>query len=150
MNFTEMLQSYTGKPLADCTNQELYLALLEIVRHKSADKVQPVTGRKLYYISAEFLIGKLLSNNLINLGLYDDARAALAAAGKSLSEIEEVEPEPSLGNGGLGRLAACFLDSLAAGQRKPTLPIPYSWPARNTPPACISWLSPATARAPTR
>ena len=85
MNFTEMLQSYTGKPLADCTNQELYLALLEIVRHKSADKVQPVTGRKLYYISAEFLIGKLLSNNLINLGLYDDARAALAAAGKSLS-----------------------------------------------------------------
>mgnify|MGYP000503234454 CR=1 FL=1 len=113
MNFTEMLQSYTGRPLADCTNQELYLALLEIVRHKSADKVQPVTGRKLYYISAEFLIGKLLSNNLINLGLYDDARAALAAAGKSLSEIEEVEPEPSLGNGGLGRLAACFLDSLA-------------------------------------
>ena len=113
MNFTEMLQSYTGKPLADCTNQELYLALLEIVRHKSAGKVQPVTGRKLYYISAEFLIGKLLSNNLINLGLYDDARAALAAAGKSLSEIEEVEPEPSLGNGGLGRLAACFLDSLA-------------------------------------
>ena len=180
MNFTEMLQSYTGKPLADCTNQELYLALLEIVRHKSADKVQPVTGRKLYYISAEFLIGKLLSNNLINLGLYDDARAALAAAGKSLSEIEEVEPEPSLGNGGLGRLAACFLDSLAtlgaiisacsvsplktvcrmrsqirglpptAGQRKPTLPIPYSWLARNTPPACISWLSPATVHAPTR
>ena len=113
MNFTEMLQGYTGKPLADCTNQELYLALLEIVRHKSADKVQPVTGRKLYYISAEFLIGKLLSNNLINLGLYEDARAALAVAGKSLADIEEVEPEPSLGNGGLGRLAACFLDSLA-------------------------------------
>ena len=113
MNFTEMLQGYTGKPLADCTNQELYLALLEIVRRKSADKVQPVTGRKLYYISAEFLIGKLLSNNLINLGLYEDARAALAAAGKSLADIEEVEPEPSLGNGGLGRLAACFLDSLA-------------------------------------
>ena len=113
MNFTEMLQGYTGKPLADCTNQELYLALLEIVRHKSADKVQPVTGRKLYYISAEFLIGKLLSNNLINLGLYEDARAALAATGKSLADIEEVEPEPSLGNGGLGRLAACFLDSLA-------------------------------------
>ena len=111
MNFTEMLQNLTGKPLADCTDQELYLALLEIVRQKSADRVQPVTGRKLYYISAEFLIGKLLSNNLINLGLYDEAREALAAAGKNLSDIEEVEPEPSLGNGGLGRLAACFLDS---------------------------------------
>ena len=113
MNFTETLQNLTGKPLAHCTNQELYLALLELVRRKSADRVQPVTGRKLYYISAEFLIGKLLSNNLINLGLYDEARDALAAAGKCLSDIEEVEPEPSLGNGGLGRLAACFLDSLA-------------------------------------
>ena len=113
MNFTETLQNLTGKPLADCTDQELYLALLELVRQKSADRVQPVTGRKLYYISAEFLIGKLLSNNLINLGLYEEARDALAAAGKRLSDIEEVEPEPSLGNGGLGRLAACFLDSLA-------------------------------------
>ena len=113
MNFTETLQSLTGKPLSACTNQELYLALLELVRRKSADRVQPVTGRKLYYISAEFLIGKLLSNNLINLGLYDEARDALAAAGKNLADIEEVEPEPSLGNGGLGRLAACFLDSLA-------------------------------------
>ena len=96
MSFTETLQGLTGKPLADCTNQELYLALLELVRQKSADRVQPVTGRKLYYISAEFLIGKLLSNNLINLGLYDEARDALAAVGKSLSDIEEVEPEPSL------------------------------------------------------
>ena len=78
MNFTETLQSLTGKPLSACTNQELYLALLELVRRKSADRVQPVTGRKLYYISAEFLIGKLLSNNLINLGLYDEARDALA------------------------------------------------------------------------
>ena len=99
MNFTETLQNLTGKPLADCTDQELYLALLELVRQKSADRVQPVTGRKLYYISAEFLIGKLLSNNLINLGLYEEARDALAAAGKRLSDIEEVEPEPSLGNG---------------------------------------------------
>ena len=105
MNFTETLQNLTGKPLADCSDQELYLALLELVRQKSADRVQPVTGRKLYYISAEFLIGKLLSNNLINLGLYEEARDALAAAGKRLSDIEEVEPEPSLGNGGLGRLA---------------------------------------------
>ena len=95
MNFTETLQTFTGKPLSACTNQELYLALLELVRRKSADRVQPVKGRKLYYISAEFLIGKLLSNNLINLGLYDEARDALAAAGKSLAEIEEVEPEPS-------------------------------------------------------
>ena len=99
MSFTETLQSLTGKLLADCTDQELYLALLELVRQKSADRVQPVTGRKLYYISAEFLIGKLLSNNLINLGLYEEARDALAAAGKRLSDIEEVEPEPSLGNG---------------------------------------------------
>ena len=68
MNFTETLQSLTGKPLSACTNQELYLALLELVRRKSADRVQPVTGRKLYYISAEFLIGKLLSNNLITCG----------------------------------------------------------------------------------
>ena len=113
MNMTETLQKLTGKSLADCTNQEIYLALLDVVRENSKKKSTPVTGRKLYYISAEFLIGKLLSNNLINLGLYDEVRTALADAGKSLSEIEEVEPEPSLGNGGLGRLAACFLDSLA-------------------------------------
>ena len=110
---TETLQKLIGKPLVESTDQEIYLALLDLVRSKSAAQVRPVNGRKLYYISAEFLIGKLLSNNLINLGLYDDVRDALAAAGKSLSDIEEVEPEPSLGNGGLGRLAACFLDSLA-------------------------------------
>ena len=113
MNMTAAMEARTNKPLTACTDQEIYLALLDIVREKSAARVRPVTGRKLYYISAEFLIGKLLSNNLINLGLYDDTRAALASAGKSLSDIEEVEPEPSLGNGGLGRLAACFLDSLA-------------------------------------
>ena len=110
---TETLQKLIGKPLVESTDKEIYLALLDLVRSKSAAQVRPVNGRKLYYISAEFLIGKLLSNNLINLGLYDDVRDALAAAGKSLSDIEEVEPEPSLGNGGLGRLAACFLDSLA-------------------------------------
>lgn len=113
MNITETLEKLSGKLLVDCSDQELYLALLELVRAKSAERVKPVHGRKLYYISAEFLIGKLLSNNLINLGLYDEVRDALAAAGKKLSDIEEVEPEPSLGNGGLGRLAACFLDSLA-------------------------------------
>ena len=113
MNFTEILQNLTKKPLADCTDQELYLALLELVRQKSADRVQSVTGRKLYYISAEFLIGKLLSNNLINLGIYDKLSGILEKNGKKLAAIEEVEPEPSLGNGGLGRLAACFLDSIA-------------------------------------
>ena len=113
MNMTAAMEARTNKPLTACTDQEIYLALLDIVREQSAARIRPVTGRKLYYISAEFLIGKLLSNNLINLGLYDDTRAALAAAGKNLSDIEEVEPEPSLGNGGLGRLAACFLDSLA-------------------------------------
>ena len=113
MNMTAAMEARTNKPLTACTDQEIYLALLDIVREQSTARVRPVTGRKLYYISAEFLIGKLLSNNLINLGLYDDTRAALAAAGKNLSDIEEVEPEPSLGNGGLGRLAACFLDSLA-------------------------------------
>ena len=113
MNITETLEKLSGKALKDCSDQELYLALLELVRAKSAERVKPVHGRKLYYISAEFLIGKLLSNNLINLGLYDAVRDALAAVGKNMSDIEEVEPEPSLGNGGLGRLAACFLDSLA-------------------------------------
>ena len=113
MNITETLEKLSGKALKDCSDQELYLALLELVRAKSAERVKPVHGRKLYYISAEFLIGKLLSNNLINLGLYDEVRDALAAIGKNMSDIEEVEPEPSLGNGGLGRLAACFLDSLA-------------------------------------
>lgn len=103
----------TGKPVADCTDQELYLALLTLVRRESEARRKPVSGKKLYYISAEFLIGKLLSNNLINLGLYDEVNACLKQAGKSLAAIEEVEPEPSLGNGGLGRLASCFLDSLA-------------------------------------
>ena len=107
------LQEFCGKPVNQAEDQELYLALLKLVQQASMSKVQPVQGRKLYYISAEFLIGKLLSNNLINLGLYDAVRDCLAENGKSLSKLEEMEPEPSLGNGGLGRLAACFLDSLA-------------------------------------
>lgn len=86
---------------------------MEIVEAESEKHVQAVDGRKLYYISAEFLMGKLLSNNLINLGLYDDVKKLLQANGKSMAELEETESEPSLGNGGLGRLAACFLDSLA-------------------------------------
>ena len=114
MTMTDTLTALTGKPLSECTNSELYLSLLKLVNEKAAQQIRPVQGRKLYYISAEFLIGKLLSNNLINLGLYDDVRSALQSAGKKLSDIEEVEPEPSLGNGGLGRLAACFLDSAAS------------------------------------
>ena len=87
--------------------------LLEFVKEAAAPKPKNDSKRKVYYISAEFLIGKLLSNNLINLGIYKDVKAELDAAGKSISEIEDVEPEPSLGNGGLGRLAACFIDSMS-------------------------------------
>lgn len=96
-----------------CTNEEIYQALLVYTKNQIFERGYQNGKKKLYYISAEFLIGKLLSNNLINLGLYDDVDAFLKENGKSLAEIEEVEPEPSLGNGGLGRLAACFLDSIA-------------------------------------
>ena len=101
------------KTIADCTDKELYTALLAISQQSAAKKEENAGKKKLYYISAEFLIGKLLSNNLINLGLYDDVKAILEENGKSLAAVEEAEPEPSLGNGGLGRLAACFLDSIA-------------------------------------
>ena len=107
------LNELCQKDIATASVAELYTALLKLVQEQSQKQIKPVTGRKLYYISAEFLIGKLLSNNLINLGLYDEVRETLASVGKSLADIEEQEPEPSLGNGGLGRLAACFLDSLA-------------------------------------
>lgn len=101
------------KAIADCTDKELYTALLAISQQAAAKKEENAGKKKLYYISAEFLIGKLLSNNLINLGLYDDVKTILEENGKSLATVEEAEPEPSLGNGGLGRLAACFLDSIA-------------------------------------
>ena len=101
------------KAIADCTDKELYTALLAISQQAAAKKEENAGKKKLYYISAEFLIGQLLSNNLINLGLYDDVKAILEENGKSLAAVEEAEPEPSLGNGGLGRLAACFLDSIA-------------------------------------
>ena len=107
------LNELCQKDIATASDAELYTALLKLVQEQSQKQIKPVTGRKLYYISAEFLIGKLLSNNLINLGLYDEVRETLASVGKSLADIEEQEPEPSLGNGGLGRLAACFLDSIA-------------------------------------
>ncbi len=102
-----------GKPIEEANNQELYLSLLQLIKQEGATKTPQMTGRKLYYFSAEFLIGKLLSNNLINLGLFDEVSALLQAHQKSLADIEAIEPEPSLGNGGLGRLAACFLDSIA-------------------------------------
>lgn len=101
------------KSLKECSNQELYYILLTLTKEMT-ELSEPISGdKKVYYISAEFLIGKLLSNNLINMGLYDKINEILTKNGKSLAEIEEFEPEPSLGNGGLGRLAACFLDSIA-------------------------------------
>ncbi len=114
MNLSEKLVSACGKPIENCTNRELYEALLTMVQQEACARTAETEKKKVYYISAEFLIGKLLSNNLINLGWYDEIREILAAAGKDIGQIEEVEPEPSLGNGGLGRLAACFLDSMAS------------------------------------
>lgn len=111
--FTTFAETNTSKKLADLTNEEIYLQLLNYVKEAATTKPKNTGKRKVYYISAEFLIGKLLSNNLINLGVYKDIQAELAAAGKSLAQVEDVEPEPSLGNGGLGRLAACFIDSMS-------------------------------------
>ncbi|HEL2383241.1 TPA: glycogen/starch/alpha-glucan family phosphorylase [Streptococcus suis] len=113
INFTTFAESKANKKLADMTNEEIYLQLLNYVKLSAADMPKNTGKRKVYYISAEFLIGKLLSNNLINLGVYKDIQAELAAAGKSLAQVEDVEPEPSLGNGGLGRLASCFVDSMS-------------------------------------
>ena len=117
MNLEKELEEQTqkgyGKSVAECSNEELYYSLLHLSKRLMAVS-EPIEGeKKIYYISAEFLIGKLLSNNLINLGIYDKLDKILAQNGKKLSDIEEIEPEPSLGNGGLGRLAACFLDSIA-------------------------------------
>ncbi len=110
----EYLKNLYHKELKECSNRQIYDALLDMTQERAKEKVSNQGKKKVYYISAEFLIGKLLSNNLINLGIYDEVKAELEAAGKHLTEIEEFEPEPSLGNGGLGRLAACFLDSIAS------------------------------------
>ncbi len=118
MNLEQELESQTqsgyGKTVANCSKEELYYSILQLSKKLMAASERIEGEKKIYYISAEFLIGKLLSNNLINLGIYDNLEKILAKNGKQLSEIEEVEPEPSLGNGGLGRLAACFLDSIAS------------------------------------
>ena len=114
MNLEQVTTKKYGRPIAQCTNEELYYSLLAMTKDMAKERESHEGKKKLYYISAEFLIGKLLSNNLINLGIYEEVKQLLEKNGKSLAEIEEVEPEPSLGNGGLGRLAACFLDSIAS------------------------------------
>lgn len=113
MNIQETLQQKLGKEIAQASNEEIYGALLSMVQEMAGETERTDSKKKLYYISAEFLIGKLLSNNMINLGIFNEVKDVLAQNGKNIAEIEEVEPEPSLGNGGLGRLAACFLDSIA-------------------------------------
>ena len=113
MAIMQEIETKLQKGISVSSNEEVYFALLDLVKEKAEGKVSNKGKKKLYYISAEFLIGKLLSNNLINLGIYDEVKETLAKNGKSLAEIEEVELEPSLGNGGLGRLAACFIDSIA-------------------------------------
>ncbi len=110
---SDICEKNYGKSIKDCTNEELYFALLTMTKELAKDKERNDGKKKVYYISAEFLIGKLLSNNLINLGVFESVKKELEENGKSIYEIEEIEPEPSLGNGGLGRLAACFLDSIA-------------------------------------
>ena len=113
MKLSEFVKTEYGKSISECTNEELYYALLTLTKKMASGKQHGNSKKKLYYISAEFLIGKLLSNNLINLGIYDEVKEELAQNGKDICEIEEFENEPSLGNGGLGRLAACFIDSIA-------------------------------------
>ena len=113
MTLAQAIENKYHRGIAECSNEEIYYCLLEMTKKMAEDKISNDGKKKLYYISAEFLIGKLLSNNLINLGIYEDIKKELADNGKAIGDIEEIELEPSLGNGGLGRLAACFMDSVA-------------------------------------
>ena len=112
-NLAEIAERFFGKSIADCSDAEAYQCVLQLTKEMMESAPALSGDKKVYYISAEFLIGKLLSNNLINLGIYDKVKEIFEKNGKSLAAIEDIEPEPSLGNGGLGRLAACFLDSIA-------------------------------------
>ena len=113
VNVRELLEQKCGNNIAACTDEQLYYGLLAIVKELAKKKESSEGKKKIYYISAEFLIGKLLSNNLINLGIYDEVAAMFKQYGKDINLIEQVEPEPSLGNGGLGRLSSCFMYSMA-------------------------------------
>ena len=114
MKFSNYVLEKTGKELSSLNNKEIYIQLLNYVKEEADKKTLNTDKKKVYYISAEFLIGKLLSNNLINLGIYEEIEKELSVANKRLSEVEEEELEPSLGNGGLGRLASCFIDSISS------------------------------------
>ena len=113
MSLSDVVKKNYGRQINECTDIELYRSVAEIIRDKTKESHKTTKGKKLYYICAEFLLGRLMANNLINLGLYDEIKQELEENGKSINIIEELEPEPSLGNGGLGRLAACFMDSIA-------------------------------------
>ena len=113
MSLSDVVKRNYDRQINECTDIELYRSVAELIREKTSEKPSETKGKKLYYICAEFLLGRLMVNNLINLGLYDEIKQELEENGKSISMLEELEPEPSLGNGGLGRLAACFMDSIA-------------------------------------